>query len=63
MTELMRQDGGTHLQQRDPDLQAIQYDVQQLKSMVATLAMSVDSLKDEVRNTNSIQHRVKVGEH
>lgn len=63
MTELMRPDGGTHLQLRDPDLQAIQYDVQQLKSMVATLAMSVDSLKDEVRNTNSIQDRVKVGEH
>jgi hypothetical protein len=59
MTLLIRQDA-LNAQNSSGDLQSIQYDVQQLKSMVATLAMSVDTLKDEVRSTNSIQDRVKI---
>lgn len=61
MTQLMRQDLQQPFQ-ANSELQAVQYDVQQLKSMVSSLAMSVDSLKDEVRNSNSIQDRVKIQE-
>jgi uncharacterized protein YlxW (UPF0749 family) len=62
MTELMHRGSLPQPHQTNGDLQSIQYDVQQLKSMVSTLAMSVDSLKDEVRSSNSIQDRVKIGE-
>jgi uncharacterized protein YlxW (UPF0749 family) len=61
MTELIRRDSLPQGQASN-DLLAVQYDIQQLKSMVTTLTMSVDSLKEEVRDSNSIQDRVKVGE-
>ncbi|MEI8282518.1 MAG: hypothetical protein WCG75_08950 [Armatimonadota bacterium] len=58
MTLLMRQDQSP----QNHDLYALQNDVQQLKSMVASIAMSVDDLKNEVRSNSQLQDRVKVGE-
>ena len=58
MTMLMRQDQ----QPLNPDLYALQNDVQQLKSMVSSIAMSVDDLKNEVRSNSQLQDRIKVGE-
>lgn len=60
MTLLMRQDHQPH--NSNADIYALQNDVQQLKSMVASIAMSVDDLKNEVRANSQLQDRVKVGE-
>ena len=38
----------------------MQYEVQQLRSMVSSLAISVDNLKDEVRASQQLQERVKI---
>jgi uncharacterized protein YlxW (UPF0749 family) len=58
MTLLMRQDNQSH----NPELYALQNDVHELKSMVSSIAMSVDDLKNEVRSNSLLQDRVKVGE-
>lgn len=60
MTLLMRQENQPVLNNNN-DILAVQYEIQQLKSMVSTLAMSVDSLKDEVRTSSSLQERVNSG--
>lgn len=60
MTLLMRQENQP--QEDVNSLLSLQYEVHQLKSMVSDLAMSVDSLKNELRSTTRIQERVKIGE-
>ena len=59
MTILMRQD---HESQDNQDLRAVQYEVQQLKSMVASIAMNVDDLKNEVKSQSQLQERVRIEE-
>ena len=62
MTMLMRQDHAP--QQNSHDLQAVQYEVQQLKTMVASIAMSVDDLRNEVKSQSQsqLQERVRIEE-
>ena len=62
MTMLMRQDHSPL--QNSHDLQAVQYEVQQLKTMVASIAMSVDDLRNEVKSQSQsqLQERVRIEE-
>ena len=60
MTVLMRQEN-QHLLGNN-EMQLLQHEVQALKAMVSDLAMSVDSLNNEVRSMNRIQDRITVGE-
>lgn len=60
MTVLMRQEN-QHLLGNN-EMQVLQHEVQALKAMVSDLAMSVDSLNNEVRSMNRIQDRITVGE-
>ena len=60
MAAIMRQD---HVSQHEyHDLQTVQFEVQQLKTMVASIAMSVDDLKNEVKSNSQLQERVKIQE-
>ena len=60
MAGIMRQDMMNPHQNQE--MLAVQYEVQQLKSMVASIAMDVDDLKNEVRSQSNLQDRVKVKE-
>lgn len=60
MTLLMRQEN--HPQQNNSDLYSLQYEVQQLKSTVSDLAMSVDSLRNDIKSNSQLQERVKIGD-
>ena len=60
MTLLMRQEN--HPQQNSNDLYSHQYEVQQLKSTVSDLAMSVDSLRNDIKSNSQLQERVKIGD-
>ncbi len=60
MTLLMRPENQP--QQDVNNLLSLQYEVHQLKSIVSDLAISVDSLKNEIRSTSRIQERVRIGE-
>jgi hypothetical protein len=67
MTVLLRQNE-VALQQLAPiqtsslEIESIHQEVQELKLLVSSLAIVVDNLKDDVRNGNQIQQRVKIGE-
>jgi hypothetical protein len=61
MTVLLHQKGenqGPAIQ----DLYSVQQEVQELKSIVSNLALSIESLKDEVRHSSYLQERVRIGE-
>lgn len=61
MTLLMHRDSLPQPQSNN-EILAFHYEVQQLKSMVSSLAMSVDSLRDEIQSNQSVQDRVKIQE-
>lgn len=62
MAELMRQDVQTNVNPNVNDIAALRYDVQELRQMVSSLTITVDSLKTEVRQTSALTDRMKVGE-
>ncbi len=61
MTLLMHRDSLLQPQGNN-EILAVHFEVQQLKSLVSSLAMSVDSLRDEIQINQSVQDRVKIEE-
>ncbi|MEI7984823.1 MAG: hypothetical protein WCI55_04270 [Armatimonadota bacterium] len=61
MTLLMHRDS-LQQPQGNSEILAVHYEVQQLKSMVSSLSMSVETLRDEIRSNQSVQDRVKIQE-
>ena len=65
MTLLMRQrdpNKGLLPNSLNPEMYSLQGEVHELKGLVASLALSVDNSKDEVRTSRQLQDRVKIGE-